>query len=155
MSTETSCVLLQIGEKWGLGTTSKYNPTTRTMDIKVVGSRPVQNNLCTLQLALSTVAGNTVTKTISRENVFTSPMTLTLMIATQYSAHLWSCVTYQVWLQKVQWFRKYNINWNFKPLLWPWPWTLVTLAWWSTMKLGLAAKETQEPQFWRYSCVQP
>ena len=31
---------------------------------------------------------------------------------------------YQLWLQKVQWSRKYpHINWNSEHHLWPWPWT--------------------------------
>ena len=61
-----------MGERWGLGTTSKYNPTTRTMDIKVVGSRPVQNNLCTLHLALSTVVGNSHKDSVQRKCFYKS-----------------------------------------------------------------------------------
>ena len=39
--------------------------TTRTIDIIVMESQPVHSNLCTLQLALSTVVGNKVTKIVS------------------------------------------------------------------------------------------
>ena len=40
--------------------------TTRTIHIKVVGSQPPQNNLCTSKLALSTVVGNKVKRRCSQ-----------------------------------------------------------------------------------------
>ena len=48
---------------------SRHATTTRTIDIMVVGTSPVQSSLCTSQLkvALSTAVGNKVTKTVPRE----------------------------------------------------------------------------------------
>ena len=48
---------------------------------------------------------------------------------------------YQVWLQKVQQFRRYGSDrnqWNSEPLLWPWPWAqhINTFVF------------TQQPSFW-------
>ena len=45
----------------------RASATIRTMYVWVVGTSPVQSNLCTPQLALSTAVGNKVTKTESRE----------------------------------------------------------------------------------------
>ena len=43
--------------------------STRTVDVKVVGTSPVQSNVCTLQPALSAVVENIATKTAAREPV--------------------------------------------------------------------------------------
>ena len=92
--------------------------STRTMDIKMVGTSHVQRHLCILQRALSTVVRKTVTKTVPREpTVETRSKVVQLTITAQLCLHvqtapgLWVTINHpQLCLVKVLLYVHTNIK---------------------------------------------